>query len=124
MSLTLFRREVRAHWVLALVFAAVMTLYGSMIVSMFDPKLGESLAMMAESMPQIFAAFNMTDPGATLTEFLANYLYGFLFVVLPMVAILILAAGLVARWRGCTAGGTLVFSEAGRPGDARRGPGD
>ena len=37
MSLTLFRREVRAHWVLALVFAAVMTLYGSMIVSMFDP---------------------------------------------------------------------------------------
>lgn len=96
MSLTLFRREVRAHWVLALVFAAVMTLYGSMIVSMFDPKLGESLAMMAESMPQIFAAFNMTDPGATLTEFLANYLYGFLFVVLPMVAILILAAGLVA----------------------------
>ena len=96
MSLTLFRREVRAHWVLALVFAAVMTLYGSMIVSMFDPKLGESLAMMAESMPQIFAAFNMTDPGATLTEFLANYLYGFLFIVLPMVAILILAAGLVA----------------------------
>ena len=97
MSLTLFRREVRAHWVLALVFAAVMTLYGSMIVSMFDPKLGESLAMMAESMPQIFAAFNMTDPGATLTEFLANYLYGFLFIVLPMVAILILAAGLAAQ---------------------------
>lgn len=96
MSLTLFRREMRAHGILLLIFAGVMALYGGMIVSMFDPELGESLAAMAQSMPQIFAAFNMTDPGATLIEFLANYLYGFLFVVLPMVALLILAAGLVA----------------------------
>ena len=96
MSLTLFRQELRAHGLLWLIFAGVMARYGGMIVSMFDPKLGESLAAMAESMPQIFAAFNMTDPGTNLVEFLSNYLYGFLFVVLPMVALLILAVGLVA----------------------------
>lgn len=96
MSLTLFRREVRAHGILFLIFAGVMALYGGMIVTMFDPALGESLAAMAQSMPQLFALFHMTDPGTSLLEFLANYLYGFLFIVLPMVALLILAAGLVA----------------------------
>ena len=37
MSLTLFRREMRAHGILLLIFAGVMALYGGMIVSMFDP---------------------------------------------------------------------------------------
>lgn len=106
MSLTLFRREVRAHWVLGAVFAAVMALYGGVVVSMFDPELGESLAAMAQSMPQLFAAFHMADPGTSLIEFLANYLYGFLFVVLPMVALLILAAGLVA---GHVDKGSMVY---------------
>ena len=57
MSLTLFKREWKASWKLLAIFLAVLSLYGGMIVSMFDPKLGESLNMMAESMPQIFAAF-------------------------------------------------------------------
>lgn len=74
---TLFAREVRSSYKLLLIFLAVLTLYGSMIVAMFDPKLGDSLNLMAESMPEIFAAFGMLDVGATLTQFIVNYLYGF-----------------------------------------------
>ena len=97
MNGALFRKELKLQWKLVAVFLAVLTLYGCMIISMFDPKLGESLKVMAESMPDIFSAFGMMNAGATLTEFLANYLYGFLLVVFPMVLLLLLCNRLVAR---------------------------
>ena len=98
MNGTLFKREVKANYKILLIFCAVLTLYGSMIISMFDPKLGESLNMMMESMSEIFAAFGMSTPGATLLEFLINYLYGFLFIVFPMIFIIILTNRLVTRY--------------------------
>lgn len=97
MNGTLFRRGMQTSWKITALLAAVLSLYISMIVSMFDPKLGESLAAMAESMPQLFAAFGMDQPGATLTEFMANYLYGFLLVVFPLVLALLLVWRLIAR---------------------------
>ena len=95
---TLFAREVRSSYKLLLIFLAVLTLYGSMIVAMFDPKLGDSLNLMAESMPEIFAAFGMLDVGATLTQFIVNYLYGFLLIAFPLVFIVLLSNRLVARY--------------------------
>lgn len=93
---TLFKYGIKSSYRLLLIFLAVLTIYSAMIVTMFDPRLGESLDLMAQSMPEIFAAFGMKDAGATLTEFISNYLYGFLFVALPLVLILILANRLVA----------------------------
>lgn len=97
MNRALFKREWKAGWKLLVIFLAVLSLYGGMIVSMFDPKLGESLHAMAQSMPQLFAAFSMTDPGTTLLDFTANYLYGFLFYVFPLVYIALAAVQLVAK---------------------------
>lgn len=94
----LFKREIKANYKLWIIFAAVLTMYGLMIISMFDPKLGESLQQMAQSMPQVFAAFGMLDAGSTLIEFTANYLYGFLMVVMPLVMTIILANRLVAHY--------------------------
>ncbi len=51
----LLRREIRANYKILLIFCAVFTLYGAVIVGMFDPKLGESLNAMAASMPELFA---------------------------------------------------------------------
>ncbi|MEG1549819.1 MAG: ABC transporter permease subunit [Ruthenibacterium sp.] len=97
-SLPLLRREAGASYKLLLIFMGVLTLYGSMIIAMFDPDLGDSLAQMAQSMPQLFAAFGMLDVGTTLVAFCANYLYGFLLVVLPLVFTVILSNRLVARY--------------------------
>ncbi len=117
----LLKRETKANYKLLLIFMGVLTLYASMIIAMFDPKLGESLALMAESMPQLFSAFGMTNVSATLVEFCANYLYGFLMVAFPLVFIIILANKLVARYvdRGSMAyllatpvkRGTLIFTQ-------------
>lgn len=98
MNKTLFKKEIFGNYKLLLIFAAVLTMYGCMIISMFDPKLGESLQAMAKSMPGIFEAFGMLDTSSTMVEFLANYLYGFLLIVFPLVFIVLLSTKLVARY--------------------------
>ena len=94
----LLQREAKRNLLLLAVFAGILTLYASVILTMYDPELGESLAMMKDAMPQLFAAFGMSDPGATLAEFLANYLYGFLFLALPLVMIILLTNRLLAGY--------------------------
>lgn len=98
MNMTLFKREFKSNYKIALIFLAIISMYCSMIIAMFDPKLGESLKMMADSMPQLFSAFGMAAPATTLIEFIANYLYGFILVVFPLVFIIMLANRLVARY--------------------------
>lgn len=114
MNLALFRHSLRGHVKPGIVFLAVMGLYGGMVTAMFDPKLGESLELMAQSMPQLFAAFGMLNAGSTLTQFLANYLYGFLFIVFPMVFTVTAAARLVARWVDTGAAAFLLAAPVGR----------
>ncbi|RDU22834.1 ABC transporter permease subunit [Anaerosacchariphilus polymeriproducens] len=98
MSLTLFKREIKANYKLVLIFIGVLSLYGSMIVAMFDPDMGKSLELMLESMPEVFAAFGMAEIGTTLLTFVVNYLYGFLLIALPSVFIIILSNRLMARY--------------------------
>lgn len=98
MNKTLFVKECKSNMVLWIIFAAVLTVYSTMIVSMFDPKLGDSLKEMAQNMPDLFAAFGMLNVGTTLLESIIGYLYGLLLVAFPGVFIIILANRLVARY--------------------------
>ena len=95
---TLFKKEIKSNYILLLIFSAVLTVYGSMIVAMFEPKMSESLKAMAESMPDIFAAFGMKEVGATLMEFITGYLYNMLYIAFPSVFLIILANRLVAKY--------------------------
>lgn len=97
-SKTLFLRETKSNYKIVLIFLAVLTMYGSMVVAMFDPKLGESLRSMAESMPQIFSAFGMTSVADTLIDFLASYLYGMIFIFFPLIFIILLSNRIMARY--------------------------
>lgn len=97
MNKHLFAKEAKATLPMLVIFMAVLTMYATVITTLFDPEMGDSLRVLSESMPQMFAAFGMLDVGATLAEFLVNCLYGFLLVVLPMVMIILLANRLVAR---------------------------
>lgn len=98
MSKTLLIKEFKSNWKLLVIFLAVLSMYAAVIIVMFDPKLGDSLNMMAESMPQLFAAFGMLNVGATLTDFINNYLYGFLLLVFPTIFILLLTHRLITRY--------------------------
>lgn len=98
MNFTLFKREVKGNYKLLIIFLAIITMYSSMIVAMFDPKLGESLELMAQSMPQLFSAFGMSKPATTLIGFISNYLYGFILIVFPLIFIILLSNKLIARY--------------------------
>ena len=98
MHKALFCRDVQTLWKPWLIFSAILTMYTVVIISMFDPSLGESLNLMMESMPELFSAFGMNNPGATLLDFIANYLYGFLLICLPLVMELIMVNILMTRY--------------------------
>ena len=95
---TLFAKEIRSNFKVLLIFMAIVTMYSTMIVAMFDPKLGKSLELMAQSMPQVFAAFGMSSSGGTLIEFVGNYLYGFILIVIPTIFVIILTNRLIGRY--------------------------
>ena len=92
-----YRQGLRASWKPLVIFLAVLTMYDAVIVSMFDPRIGDLLATLMQTMPDIMAMFGMNNPGATLAEFLANYLYGFLMLIFPLVFSAMTANSLVAR---------------------------
>ena len=83
MNATLFKKEIKSNWLLLVIFLAVLSVYGSMITMMYNPEMGDSLKMMADSMPDLFAAFGMADVGQTLLDFVSGYLYGMLYVAFP-----------------------------------------
>lgn len=97
MILPLFKRELRSCLLPTAVIAAVAALYAGVVIGMYDPEIGKSIALMRDAMPEVFAAFGMADQGTTLLEFVINYLYGFLLVALPLVLVAVLASRLVVR---------------------------
>ena len=79
----LYRQGLRASWKPLVIFLAVLTMYDAVIVSMFDPRIGDLLATLMQTMPDIMAMFGMNNPGATLAEFLANYPVSYTHLTLP-----------------------------------------
>lgn len=94
----LLKKEFKSNLKILLIFAAVLTMYGAIIISMFDPKLVDSLNSMVESMPQMFALFGMNNFSNNLTDFLIDYLYSFLLIIFPLVFIVLLVNRLVIRY--------------------------
>ena len=98
MNKTLYRRELKKSWRLLVIFAAVLTMYIVMIVSMYDPKMAQAIDKFQELMPELMAAVGMTGNSDSLPGFLVTYLYGMILLVFPMVYTIIRANGLVAGY--------------------------
>lgn len=94
----LFQREIKASVKLLVIFGAIITMYVSCIIGLYDPATMEMLDGFAEAMPEIMAAVGMT-PGATnLLGFMISYLYGFILLLFPMVFSILRANGLIAKY--------------------------
>ncbi|MCG6920782.1 MAG: ABC transporter permease [Acidobacteria bacterium] len=98
MNLALFRASLRSNWVLLLVFTVISTAYLVMILSMFDEEhLKQIKGAIEMAPPALSAAVGMDVIPTTLTDFAANYFYGFLVQLFLIVHVLILPARLVVR---------------------------
>lgn len=102
----LFCRGWKSNYKMLLIFAAVLTMYITLIISMFDPELGSALEMFAQAMPEMMAMFGMAKASDTLVAFIANYLYGMLLIVFPMIFIVMISNRLVTRH---TDRGSMVY---------------
>ena len=94
---TLYKRGMQGSWKMLLIFAAVITMYFTVIVSMFDPALGSALNEFAKAMPELMAVVGMNPASAELVSFMEAYLYGFIMLVFPMLFCILSANKLIAR---------------------------
>lgn len=98
LSLPLLAKEIKSNCKVFLIFLAVLAMYISIIVSMFDPKIGETLKQFEEAMPEMMAAFGMVSSGSNLIDFLGSYLFGMLLLIFPLIYEIIVANRLIARY--------------------------
>lgn len=81
---TLYKRELKGSIKLLAIFAAVITMYVSIILNMYRPEMMATLDGFAEVMPQLMAAVGMKPGAASLMGFMISYLYGFILLIFPM----------------------------------------
>lgn len=95
-NFTLYKRGMQGNWKLLVIFALILTMYVTIIISMFDPKIGSALIEFEKAMPELMAMVGMSTESTTLLGFISSYLYGFIMIVFPMVFSIICANKLIA----------------------------
>lgn len=58
-SMALYKREVKGSVKLLIIFGTVITMYVSIIISMYDPQMMKTLDSFAKAMPELMAAVGM-----------------------------------------------------------------
>lgn len=98
MSLALLKLQLKKNYKLLLIFLGILTMYMSVMISMYDPDDMEALASMLNLMPRdLLSAMGFSDMVTDLTGYLASWLYGMLMIAFPMVYSIILGNKLVAK---------------------------
>ena len=97
-NMTLYKREMKGSIRLMIIFCAIITMYISVIISMYDPEMTKTLESFMEIMPEMMAAVGMTGTAADLLGFMVTYLYGFILLVFPMVFSILRGNSLVAKY--------------------------
>jgi ABC-2 type transport system permease protein len=98
LSLPLLRSTIKSNYVIWLIFAAILAMYFSIILSMYDPDTLESMdALLASLPPQLIEAMNFIVVDATLLGFIGGYFYGFLILFFPLIYTVIMAHRMIAQ---------------------------
>lgn len=82
---------------LLLPFLLIICMYVGIVVYMFDPALAETLQAYQDSMPSMMSAFGMVGTATDLLSFMHIYLYGFLYLLVPLIFSMMLINNLLAR---------------------------
>lgn len=98
MSFALLKKNISATWKYFVIICAVLALYMGVIIVMFNPEQPD-LTEIIETMnlpKDLLHAFGMTQTSLTLNGFIGSYLYGLLFLALPLIYTVLVANRLVA----------------------------
>jgi len=95
---TLYFREMRNSIKILLFFLAVITLYVTMIISIYNPEMMSMLENFSQFLPKFTSAVGMSPGANSLIGFMISYLYGFILLIFPMVFSIIRGNGLVSKY--------------------------
>lgn len=70
----LYKREMKNSIKMLIIFAAVITMYVSIIISMYDPDKMKTLDSFYDVMPQLMSSVGMTAGATSLIGFMISYL--------------------------------------------------
>ena len=84
-NITLYKREMKSSLKMLLLFAAIITMYVTIIIRMYDPEMMATLDSFYEVMPEVMASVGMSAGATSLIGFMISYLYGFILLIFPMV---------------------------------------
>ena len=98
MSSPLFKTTLKSNWPIALGITLFIMIYISTSISMFNPENAEFIESMIKVMPEgLMKALGFINLGTDLTQYLGNYLYGFIFLVFPFIYTSVVANRLIAK---------------------------
>ncbi len=98
MSLPLFILTIKKNWGLLLIFFAVLTMYTTIMIYMFNPDDMEGLMSVMNMLPEdLIRAMGFASVFTDLTGYLASWLYGMLMTAFPIVYSIILGNRLVTK---------------------------
>ena len=98
LSLPLLKKNFKENDRLWLLSAGILTVFTLLMVGMYDPSLEEHLRALAASLPEaVQGALGIQVVENSMTGFLSAYLFGFLFLALPLIYEIVLARRLVER---------------------------
>lgn len=95
---TLLKSNVKSNYVILLIIAGVLFMYTSIMLMMFDPETNDKVNQMMEMFPkEVLNAFGFKVVSGSLLEFLTSYLYGFIFLIFPLIIEMVVAHRVIAR---------------------------
>ncbi|WP_416828997.1 ABC transporter permease subunit [Ectobacillus polymachus] len=98
MSFPLLKTVFKKNWTLFLIFFGVLTMYITVMITMYNPNDMEAMTSMLKLFPEnMMKAMGISKMVTDLTSYLASWLYGLLMLGFPMVYSIILGNRLVAK---------------------------
>ena len=94
----LYKREMKGSLKMLFLFAAIISMYVTIIISMYDPEMMATLDSFYEVMPELMASLEMGAGATSLIGFIISYLYGFILLIFPMVFCILRGNGLIAKY--------------------------
>lgn len=91
----LFKRNMMSGVKVFVIIFAVICMYTTVIIYMYDPKLSDMLNDYQQALPEMMSAVGMTGIATNLLEWIQIYLYGFIMLLFPLVFIIILMQKLI-----------------------------
>lgn len=98
LSSTIFKKEIKSNYKILLIFLAIIFMYVTIMVYMFDPKLSDMFKQFEKVLPEMMSAFGMISKDNSMISFLNSYLFGFILLIFPMVFYIMLANRLVVKY--------------------------